>query len=79
MHLDPAVRRASSTWHALPPSVLDTGLDRLRQDLERAVSGTVAEDSCGRRPRLTWACASSRRSFVEDRTSIGRLPVSITL
>lgn len=34
MHLDPDVRRASSIWHLLPPSVLDTGLDRLRQDLE---------------------------------------------
>jgi SAM-dependent methyltransferase len=34
MHLDPNVRRASSIWHLLPPSVVHTGLDRLRQDLE---------------------------------------------
>jgi SAM-dependent methyltransferase len=33
-HLDPAVRRASSIWHLLPPSVVDSGLDRLRQDLQ---------------------------------------------
>jgi SAM-dependent methyltransferase len=33
-HLDPGVRRASSTWHLLPPSVVDSGLDRLRRDLE---------------------------------------------
>jgi SAM-dependent methyltransferase len=34
MHLDPDVRRASSTWHALAPSVVDSGLDRLREDLQ---------------------------------------------
>lgn len=33
-HLDPHVRRASSTWHCLPPVVIETGLDRLRDDLE---------------------------------------------
>lgn len=33
-HLDPNVRRASSTWHSLPPTVIETGLDRLREDLE---------------------------------------------
>ena len=33
-HLDPAVRRASSIWHLLPPSVVDSRLDRLRRDLE---------------------------------------------
>jgi SAM-dependent methyltransferase len=33
-HLDPGVRRASSIWHLLPPSVVDSGLDRLHQDLE---------------------------------------------
>jgi SAM-dependent methyltransferase len=33
-HLDPAVRRASSIWHLLPPSVVDSGVDRLRRDLE---------------------------------------------
>jgi hypothetical protein len=33
-HLDPTVRRASSIWHLLAPSVVDSGLDRLRQDLE---------------------------------------------
>lgn len=33
-HLDPNVRRASSIWHRLPPSVVDEGLERLRQDLE---------------------------------------------
>lgn len=34
MHLDPGVRRASSIWHLLPPSIVEGGLDRLRQDLE---------------------------------------------
>jgi SAM-dependent methyltransferase len=34
MHLDPAVRRSSSVWHALPPAIVDRGLARLRQDLE---------------------------------------------
>jgi SAM-dependent methyltransferase len=34
MHLDPDVRRASSIWHLLPPATVDSGLDRLRQDLE---------------------------------------------
>jgi SAM-dependent methyltransferase len=33
-HLDPAVRLASSIWHLLPPSIVDSGLDRLRRDLE---------------------------------------------
>jgi SAM-dependent methyltransferase len=33
-HLNPGVRRASSIWHLLPPSVVDSGLDRLRRDLE---------------------------------------------
>lgn len=33
-HLDPHVRRASSTWHKLSPAVIQTGLDRLRQDLD---------------------------------------------
>lgn len=32
-HLDPNVRRASSTWHQLPPAVIEAGLDRLRHDL----------------------------------------------
>jgi SAM-dependent methyltransferase len=32
-HLDPDVRRASSTWHCLPPGVIERGLDRLRHDL----------------------------------------------
>jgi SAM-dependent methyltransferase len=33
-HLDPHVRRASSTWLRLPPAVIQTGLDRLRHDLD---------------------------------------------
>jgi SAM-dependent methyltransferase len=33
-HLDPGVRQASSIWHLLPASVVDSGLDRLRQDLK---------------------------------------------
>ena len=33
-HLDPDVRRSSSTWHRLPPAVIETGLNRLRQDLD---------------------------------------------
>ncbi len=33
-HLDPGVRRASSTWHQLPPAAVDRGLGRLRHDLE---------------------------------------------
>lgn len=32
-HLDPDVRRSSSTWHRLPPAVIENGLDRLRHDL----------------------------------------------
>lgn len=35
MHLDPDVRRASSIWHLLAPTIVDSGLDRLRVDLER--------------------------------------------
>lgn len=34
VHLDPGARRASSIWHLLPPSVVDSGLARLRRDLE---------------------------------------------
>jgi SAM-dependent methyltransferase len=33
-HLDPNVRRASSTWHRLPPAVVESGVNRLRNDLE---------------------------------------------
>lgn len=33
-HLDPNVRRSSSTWHRLPAAVIETGLDRLRDDLD---------------------------------------------
>jgi SAM-dependent methyltransferase len=33
-YLDPGVRRASSIWHLLPPSVVDRGLSKLRHDLE---------------------------------------------
>jgi SAM-dependent methyltransferase len=33
-HLDPHVRRSSSIWHRLPPAVIETGLDRLRDDLD---------------------------------------------
>lgn len=33
-HLDPDVRRASSIWHLLPASVVDSGLRRLGHDLE---------------------------------------------
>jgi SAM-dependent methyltransferase len=33
-HLDPNVRRASSIWHLLPPSIVDSALNRLRQDLK---------------------------------------------
>lgn len=33
-HLDPNVRRASSTWHRLSPAVIETSLDRLRHDLD---------------------------------------------
>jgi SAM-dependent methyltransferase len=33
-HLNPAVRRASSIWHRLPAATIDSGLDRLRQDLD---------------------------------------------
>lgn len=34
MHLDQDVRKASSTWHVLSPTIVDSGLDRLRRDLE---------------------------------------------
>ncbi|HEV7163263.1 MAG TPA: methyltransferase domain-containing protein [Solirubrobacteraceae bacterium] len=37
MHLDPDVRRASSIWHLLEPSVVSDGLERLGQDLQRGV------------------------------------------
>jgi SAM-dependent methyltransferase len=33
-HLDPEVRRASSIWHRLAPSIVNRGLDRLRCDLD---------------------------------------------
>jgi len=33
-HLDPTVRRASSTWHQLQSVVIQNGLDRLRHDLD---------------------------------------------
>lgn len=33
-HLDPNVRHASSTWHRLPPAVIENSLDRLRHDLD---------------------------------------------
>lgn len=32
--LDPEVRRASSTWHRMPPGAADRGLERLRAELE---------------------------------------------
>jgi SAM-dependent methyltransferase len=34
MHLDADVRRASSIWHLLPGTIVDSGLERLRRDLE---------------------------------------------
>jgi SAM-dependent methyltransferase len=33
-HLDPDVRRSSSTWHLLPNSAVEPALGRLRRDLE---------------------------------------------
>jgi SAM-dependent methyltransferase len=33
-YLDPHVRRASSTWHQLAPSIIDSALGRLRRDLD---------------------------------------------
>ncbi len=33
-HLDPNVRRSSSTWHRLAPAVVDCGLNRLRRYLD---------------------------------------------
>lgn len=33
-HLDPNVRRSSSTWHRLSSIVIENGLDRLRRDLD---------------------------------------------
>ncbi|MGH2903250.1 MAG: class I SAM-dependent methyltransferase [Solirubrobacteraceae bacterium] len=33
-HLDPNVRRASSTWHRLSSAVVDAGLHQLRRDLD---------------------------------------------
>jgi hypothetical protein len=33
-HLDPNVRRGSSTWHRLQPAVIQNGLGRLRHDLD---------------------------------------------
>ncbi len=34
MHLDPAVRRASSVWHLMPTKEIDQGLLQLRSDLK---------------------------------------------
>lgn len=34
MHLDPAVRRASSVWHQMSDDEIERGLDRLRDDLK---------------------------------------------
>ncbi len=34
MHLDPAVRRASSVWHLMPAEETDRGLGQLRADLQ---------------------------------------------
>lgn len=34
MHLDPDVRRASSSWHLIPPETTERGLSALRADLE---------------------------------------------
>jgi ubiquinone/menaquinone biosynthesis C-methylase UbiE len=34
MFLDPAVLRASSLWHSLPPEEIEAGQERLRADLE---------------------------------------------
>jgi hypothetical protein len=34
LHLDPEVRRASSAWHAMTPTQVDSGLAALRADLE---------------------------------------------
>ena len=33
-HLDPDVRRSSSTWHQLPSAVLQSGVNQLREDLD---------------------------------------------
>jgi SAM-dependent methyltransferase len=33
-HLDPNVRRSSSTWHRLPSAVVERGVNQLRQDLD---------------------------------------------
>jgi SAM-dependent methyltransferase len=37
MHLDPAVRRASSVWHLMGPEETERGLAALRADLESGV------------------------------------------
>ena len=34
LHLDPAVRRASSVWHAMPEAETEAGLTALREDLQ---------------------------------------------
>ena len=34
MHLDPDVRRASSSWHQMPPDEVEQGLAKLKADLE---------------------------------------------
>jgi SAM-dependent methyltransferase len=34
MHLDPDVRRASSSWHQMPPDEVERGLAKLKADLE---------------------------------------------
>jgi hypothetical protein len=34
LHLDPAVRRASTVWHVMEPERIESGLAELRADLE---------------------------------------------
>lgn len=34
MHLDPDIRRASSSWHQMPPDEVERGLAKLQADLE---------------------------------------------
>ena len=56
MHLDPNVRRASSSWHHMDQDEIDRGLAKLRPTWRAAV-GTSATATCASDRSWTSACA----------------------
>ncbi|HEX3608485.1 MAG TPA: methyltransferase domain-containing protein [Solirubrobacterales bacterium] len=60
--LNPEVRRASSTWHRIPPEAAERGLKRLSAELE---SGLWDENAGA---GATRACAASRGDQVQQLT-----------